>query len=105
MVIRKVGALSLGKMMGILYTVFGLLIGIVIATASLFGLIARVGNPGDASPLALLFGMGAIIIIPVFYGVLGFVFGVIGALLYNVVAAVAGGIELTVDPGGPGGAA
>lgn len=103
MVIRKIGALSLGKVMGIVYTLFGLLIGIVIAMASLFGLIARVGNPGDASPLALLFGMGAIIIIPVCYGVLGFVFGMIGALLYNVVAALTGGIELTVDSAGPGG--
>ena len=45
----------------------------------------------------MLFGAAAIIVLPIFYGVLGFVFSLIGAALYNVVASVVGGVELDVQ--------
>src|SRR5205823_12833352 len=38
---------------------------------------------------------------PIFYGVLGFVFGAIGAFLYNFMAKWLGGIEVQVQPAGP----
>jgi hypothetical protein len=101
MVIRKVGAISAGKVMGILNAVVGLLIGVVFALIGMLGLIVQAGNGGDANPMGFLFGIGAIVMMPVFYGLMGFVTGAIGALIYNVVAAVVGGIELTVDTGEP----
>jgi hypothetical protein len=42
-----------------------------------------------------MFGMG--ILMPVIYGVMGFIIGVIGAVIYNVVARWIGGIELEVE--------
>lgn len=101
MVIRKVGALSVGKVLGILYAILGLFIGAAIAVASMLGFLVQAGNGGDASPLAVIFSVAAVVILPVFYGVLGFIFGAIGSLVYNVVASMVGGIELTVDTGGP----
>jgi hypothetical protein len=42
-------------------------------------------------------GVGAIIVLPIFYGGLGFVGTLIAAWLYNVIAGVVGGIELDVQ--------
>ena len=53
-------------------------------------------NGGAPIPFAFLFGAGALLV-PVFYGVMGFVFGVIGAAIYNLVAKWTGGIEFTVE--------
>jgi hypothetical protein len=44
--------------------------------------------------LGLLFGFGSVIFMPLFYGILGFVFGLIAALLYNGVARLIGGVEI-----------
>jgi hypothetical protein len=42
-----------------------------------------------------MFGMG--ILMPVIYGVMGFIGGVIGAAVYNLVARWIGGIEVEVE--------
>ena len=42
-----------------------------------------------------MFGMG--ILMPVIYGVMGFIGGVIGAAVYNLDARWIGGIELEVE--------
>ena len=42
-----------------------------------------------------MFGMG--VLMPVIYGVMGFILGVIGAAVYNLVARWIGGIELEVE--------
>jgi hypothetical protein len=38
---------------------------------------------------------------PVFYGVIGFIFGALGAFLYNLMAKWLGGIEMQIQPSGP----
>jgi hypothetical protein len=99
MVITKVGALSLGKVMGVTYALFGLLIGGCLALVSLAG--AGLASASDESQMpaafGALFGVGAVILLPIFYGVLGFIGGLIGALIYNVVAGMIGGVELDVS--------
>ena len=37
------------------------------------------------------------IFMPILYGILDFVFGLIGALLYNGIARVIGGIEIEIE--------
>jgi hypothetical protein len=44
----------------------------------------------------MFFGAGAIVVLPIFYGVLGFVMTLIGAALFNLVVGVTGGIEVEV---------
>jgi hypothetical protein len=44
---------------------------------------------------AMMFGFG--IFMPVFYGIFGFIFGVISAAIYNLIARWIGGIEVEVE--------
>jgi hypothetical protein len=41
--------------------------------------------------------VGALIIMPIFYGVIGFIGGIIGSLLYNLAAGVIGGIRMDLE--------
>jgi hypothetical protein len=102
MIIRRVGVLSVAKLYGGISATMGLIIG------ACFALVATVGG-GMANALAgsnssaasagfgALFGVGAIIILPVMYGVIGLIGGAIGAGLYNLFAGIFGGIEVEVQ--------
>jgi len=48
-----------------------------------------------AAITGIMFGMG--IFMPVIYGVMGFVIGVVGAAVYNLIARWIGGIEVEVE--------
>ena len=93
MVVRRVGALSYAKLNGMLCAFIGLLIGAVFSLLSLIG--ASMGSKGSGA-MGMLMGVGAIILFPIFYGIIGFIAGLIGAFLYNLVAGWVGGIELDV---------
>ena len=96
MTIKSIGVLSAGKVMGILYALLGLIFGGLFTLLSLAGFAAS-GGDQQAGAGALIFGAGAIIILPIFYGVMGFIGGLLMALLYNVVASLAGGLEIEFD--------
>jgi len=98
MVIRHIGALSCGKLMGALYAIVGLIIGAVFALISLAGM-GMAASSDHAMPgmLGAFVGAGAIILFPLMYGVLGFVGGLIGAVIYNFVAGLVGGIEVDIQ--------
>ena len=93
MVIRRVGVLSLGKALGILY---GLLVLIVRPLFAMVSLLGAAGGAANSQPFdafaRLLFDVGSVIFLPIFYGLLGF--GLIGALLYNGIARLMRGIEI-----------
>ena len=100
MIIRRIGPLSAGKVAGVLYAGFGLVFG------AIFSLVAMAGGmaaPEDGSAIfGAVFGVAAIVVLPIMYGVLGFVTAVFGAWLYNLAASVTGGVELnavSVPPG------
>jgi hypothetical protein len=52
------------------------------------------GGGGDEATVGMIFGVGAIICFPVMYGAMGFIFGAIGAFIYNLVAQMIGGVEI-----------
>jgi hypothetical protein len=96
MIVRRVGPLSFGKLMGVLYALFGLVFGALVSVISIAG--GAFAPRDDANGMfGVLFGAAAIIVLPIFYGVLGFVTSLIGAALYNVVAAAVGGVEIEVQ--------
>ncbi len=72
--------------MGLLFAPFFLLIGLM---GSLAG--------GEKNPFGGIFGVVMAIVAPFMYGILGFIFGAIGALLYNVFAKLVGGFELELE--------
>ena len=92
--IKKIGVLSLGKILGIVYAIIGLIFGVFI---TLFSLTGATFSQSGAGLFGHLFGVGAIILLPIFYGVLGFVGGLIMALLYNLVAGLVGGLEIETE--------
>jgi hypothetical protein len=91
MIVKNIGPLSVGKILGSLYVILGLFIGGLFSLISLAG--AAIGGQ-NAGPAQAIFGVMAIIIIPVFYGVIGFIGGIIMAALYNLIAPYVGGIEV-----------
>lgn len=90
-IVRRVGVLSLGKMLGCLYALLGLIFG---AFFSLLSLAGAFSSQNTQSAIPILFGAGAIIVLPIFYGLAGFIGGIIVAALYNLIAGIAGGIEV-----------
>src|SRR5262245_57649514 len=98
MVLKSIGVMSAAKVVGVLYAVMGLLLGLVFG--ALFSLIPAMatGREGDVPGwLAPMFGFGAIIFMPVLYGICGFVGGAIAALVYNALAGIIGGLELRLE--------
>ena len=91
--LRRIAPVSLGKILGVMYALMGLIFLPFFALASLFAVHA----PGhDAAPmmgLSLVFAL----LMPIFYGVAGFIFGVLSAWVYNLLAGWIGGIELEIE--------
>ena len=90
--LKSIGPGSVFKVFGFMYAVIGLIIGALISLASVVGMGAMGGS--EAGGAGMLFGIGAIILLPIIYGLAGAIGGAIGALVYNVCAKVTGGIEL-----------
>jgi hypothetical protein len=100
-VIRSFGVLSFGKFLGILYAMLGAVIGVIYGgIMMLFGLAgggANAENAGMFRAVGLGGGLAMIIIAPILYGLLGFIFGLIGTALANLALKFSGGLELEVD--------
>ena len=101
MVIRHVGVASAAKIAGLLYAVAGLFVGCIFAAISFVGGAGALSQAGDGNPMApmlgMMFGAGALIVAPIFYGIMGVVLGALTAAVYNLVAGVTGGLELDVQ--------
>jgi hypothetical protein len=99
MVLKRIGALSCGKVMGTLYAAMGLILGGIFALISLAGVALPQAPNADANPATVFFGVGvaAVIIFPIMYGIIGFIGGIIVAAIYNVVASVVGGLEFDLE--------
>jgi hypothetical protein len=100
-VIRNFGVLSFGKFLGILYAMLGAVIGViyggVLMIVGLVGGGANTENAGILRAAGVGGGLAVIILAPVIYGLLGFLFGLIGTALANLALKFSGGLELEVD--------
>jgi hypothetical protein len=98
MQLKRIDVFSCAKVVGILYALMGLLFGGLFSLLAVLGLALESSTQESEVPLLGFFlGAGAIVILPVFYGVMGAITAAIGAALYNVVARFAGGIELELS--------
>lgn len=97
MVIKSVGVLSVGKMYAAISAAMGLLFGIIVAVFSMAGLGMGLADESPNAFLAPIFGVGAVIALPIFYGCMGFVAGAVGALFYNAFAGMVGGVEIQTE--------
>jgi hypothetical protein len=97
MVLNKIGVFSAGKITAVLYAGLGLIAGVFISMFSFLGAFAGAMSEQEGALIGLFFGVGAVIFLPVFYGIMGFIGGIITALLYNLAAGVIGGLELDLE--------
>jgi hypothetical protein len=97
--IKSISALQLGKVLAITYGALALLIvPIFLVFAPLAGVVSRAQGGGGAPPVAFLgMGIGFAVCAPILYALMGFLTGVVGAFVYNVVARWVGGIEVEVE--------
>jgi len=95
MVIKRFEPLSVGKVAGVLYAAMGLVVGVIVSLAAMIGGLA--GRSEFGALAGGLVGIGAIVLLPIFYGVLGLIVAVIAAWLYNLSAGFVGGIEIDVQ--------
>jgi hypothetical protein len=95
MIIRRVGPLSFARLSGALYALIGLLVGGVFSMIAMAGGFASDDMAGRG--IAAVMGVGAIVVFPILYGLMGFIATLIGAWLYNLVAGIVGGVELDVQ--------
>ncbi len=99
--IKRMGVLSCAKIYSITLAAMGLIVGII------YGLIFMVvggammagggRDAGTAGASSLVIGLVMMIAIPVMYGIIGFIGGIVGALVYNVAAGIVGGLELEIE--------
>jgi len=90
--IKRVDPISAMKVSAVLYAALGVIIGAILSLISMMGFLAAAGSFEEA--FGFLFGAGAIIILPIIYGVLGAIVGLIGAALYNLAAKFTGGLGI-----------
>ncbi len=92
-VIKRLDVMSCGVMLGALYVIIGLVVGAIFFMISIAGL--AIG--GQQAAGGLVGGIAAIVLLPLFYGAMGFIGGIIFALLYNLIAGMAGGIRMDLE--------
>jgi hypothetical protein len=92
-IVKSVGVMSVAKIMGLIYGCLGLVF------MPLFLIVGLVGSMAgqQKSPFAGVLGIFLAILLPFVYGVLGFIMGAIGGLLYNLFARLVGGFELELE--------
>lgn len=93
--VKRIGPGSAFKLGAALYAFMGLLLGVIFALVSLLG--GALMPASEAGIFRMFFGAGAIIFLPICYGIIGGIFSAIGAVIYNLVAGWVGGLEVDIS--------
>ena len=93
MIVKRIEPFQCAKMAGTVYAILGFIAGL------LFSLFAMMGSGliGDFPLGGAIFGVGAVILLPIVYGCMGFVAGLIMSAIYNLAAKWVGGVALQVE--------
>ena len=100
--IKKFDVLSVGKIYAVMMLIMMLLIcipyGLFIIALSLSGASSIGGEGGLAlGGGGVVAGLLVMIGLPIVYGIIGFIAGIIGALIYNILSGMVGGVEIEVE--------
>lgn len=99
MTIKRIDPMSLARITGLLYAVLGLLLGALLSVISFtMASILPTSVPSQFGVFRMLFGVGAVILLPCLYGALGFVGGLLSAAIYNGLAKAIGGVVIEISP-------
>jgi len=102
MTIRRFGVFSVAKMQALVAFVFGLFVGVIyglvfIIMGASMAAIAPREEAAFGGVSTVVVGVIMMIGIPLFYAVLGFIGGLIAALIYNAMAGMIGGIKFDLE--------
>ena len=90
--LKKIGVVATGKICGLFGVIFGLLVGILV------GLSSQVENTDLVPQVSqAISGWSAAILMPIIYGIVYFLGGLIGAALYNLFSKWVGGIPVELE--------
>jgi hypothetical protein len=93
--VKRIGPGSAFKVGLVLYGLVGLVLGLIFGLVSLLG--GTLALPAQAAMFGMFFGVGAIIILPLCYGIAGGIAAAISAAIYNLVAGWVGGLEVDIS--------
>jgi len=91
--IKRFGVLKMAYFMGLYGIVIGLIAGLFITLFSLIGTLPE----STLGALKFIYGVGAIIFLPIFYGVMMFLSGLIFTPIINLILKIIKGIDLNIE--------
>lgn len=95
MIIKKIDILSAGKITAVIAAAIGLIAGLIML---LFGsFFAALGGEANGGGFMALGGALSVVILPIMYGIFGFIGGVLQAFVYNIAAGFMGGIRIETE--------
>jgi len=98
--ITKIGVISLAKILGMSGLIVGLIAGVIYGgILILLGIAGAASGEEEAATFALAGvggGLMVMVVVPIFYGGMSFVVGLIYGLVINLVLSLAGGLELEI---------
>jgi hypothetical protein len=97
MVLKRIDPGSAFKVGGAIYGLLGLVLGVIFACISLFGAAFSAATHNSAGFVGMFFGVGAVIFLPLFYGLLGAVMAALTAWLYNSLIGLTGGLKIDLE--------
>ncbi|MFY9742089.1 MAG: hypothetical protein WA252_06405 [Candidatus Sulfotelmatobacter sp.] len=92
-IVKSVGVMSVAKIMGLVYGCLGLIFAPFFLLIGLLGSVAG----GHRTPFAGALGVIFALLMPILYGLMGFLMGAIGGGLYNLFAKLVGGFEVELE--------
>lgn len=89
--LRRIGVMSVGMFGAAAGAIGGMIAGAMFFLISLVGVGAA---GGQNAGIPMVGGVAALVMVPLMYGIFGFIGGIVNAVIYNVVAGMSGGIEM-----------
>ena len=102
--LKRIAPFQAGKILAAFYGLMSLMfVPFLVVFMALGSFAAKAQGQGAPPPIPLLLGMGAgfILLLPVIYAAMGFVFGVLSAAIYNLLAGWLGGLALEFESDAP----
>ena len=95
--IKRFAPWQLGKILGVLQGAMGLIAVPFFLLVAVAGAMAPASAGTPPAGVTIAFGVGMAIAAPLIYALFGFLTGIVGAFVYNLVAKWVGGIEVQVE--------
>ena len=93
MLIRKIDPVSAGKVIGVIYAIIGLIMGIIVSISTIF-IRTTMWSSFFYNRMMPSAGIFAFILYPILYGIFGFISAAIFAIIYNIVVTWVGPLDI-----------